>query len=286
MIKRILCAVDGSVYSLHAPSQVLGLARSLNSRVIVVSVVPAYDGDLRLMGHKHILEDMRQPFEKALRSAGEMASSCGVKFESVLAEGEPHEEIVNLSEELKADVTVVGRRGGHHYLDLIPVGSVASRVIESCGNDVLIIPKAIVLETRKILLAFDGSADSEKASQKAVALSIACGSELVIATVYEVPLEGFALAPNLWAKISHKAARIQSSAVERAKAEGVARVESVLRHGHSAHELCDVAHKNDIGLIVMGARGMSGVRRVLMGRVLERVVSCSPAAVWVVKTDG
>lgn len=56
-----------------------------------------------------------------------------------------------------------------------------------------------------------------------------------------------------------------------------------VRYGHPVEEICDYAINNTIDLIVMGTHGRSGLARILLGSVAERVVRISPCPVLIVR---
>jgi nucleotide-binding universal stress UspA family protein len=78
MYKRMVIAVDHSEVSSHALEQSLAWALSEESNVVLVSVVPGYEGDLRLMGDSSILQSMRQPYIQALDRAADRAATWGL----------------------------------------------------------------------------------------------------------------------------------------------------------------------------------------------------------------
>lgn len=64
--------------------------------------------------------------------------------------------------------------------------------------------------------------------------------------------------------------------------EGLNVLRSV-RFGHPVEAICQYASKNLTDLIVMGTHGRSGLARILLGSVAERVLRTSPCPVVVVR---
>jgi len=62
-------------------------------------------------------------------------------------------------------------------------------------------------------------------------------------------------------------------------------VETHAIDGSPAREIVNFAEDNDIDVIVMGTHGRSGVDRLLLGSVAERVVRSSPTPVLTVRVD-
>lgn len=68
---------------------------------------------------------------------------------------------------------------------------------------------------------------------------------------------------------------------ERLEGHGVV-VHSIARLGEPADALLAVAEELDADLLVIGNRGMSGVRRYLLGNVADRVAHHAPCSVHIV----
>ncbi len=58
---------------------------------------------------------------------------------------------------------------------------------------------------------------------------------------------------------------------ERVKSKGVG-VESSLKEGHVVHEIVKVAEEGGFNLIVLGARGISRIKEMLLGSVSDEVL--------------
>jgi len=63
-------------------------------------------------------------------------------------------------------------------------------------------------------------------------------------------------------------------------------VETAIVEGSPARDINTYAAENPCDLIVMGTHGRSGVDRLLLGSVAERVVRSSPVPVLTVRVDG
>jgi nucleotide-binding universal stress UspA family protein len=69
---------------------------------------------------------------------------------------------------------------------------------------------------------------------------------------------------------------------KRANAEGV-QVEKLLVMGHAVEEILKTAKKGNFNLVVIGARGMSKIKELLMGSVSDGVTKHAPCPVLVVR---
>lgn len=141
---------------------------------------------------------------------------------------------------------------------------------------------------RKIMIATDGSESVKKAVDTAVEVARLNGAKLY--AVYVVTSGGYtfghprdigwekAMTEHLSAEGKEATAYVETVG----KAANV-EVESVLLEGSPAQEIVDFADKNDIGLIVMGTLGRTGIQKFLLGSVAQNVVRHSRKAVLVVR---
>src|SRR5918992_578453 len=149
---------------------------------------------------------------------------------------------------------------------------------------------------RKILVPVDGSKASVKALQYATHLAEleASNSELIVVHVLEDVKQGGAI--GLQAKYGNvrlvegfKRARRQAALEWLKQIEGAARkkgirLKSEILDGDSKVEIIiDYANENSVDLIVMGSRGLTGFKRLLLGSVANAVVSNAPCPVMVVR---
>jgi len=145
----------------------------------------------------------------------------------------------------------------------------------------------------KILLATDGSKEAEMAATTAINLANNTNSELHILTVgsgypsYDVRV------PEVAEVLRQQAQRIldeQANKIDQTGGE-IAQVHLRLaehRPGfehHPSDDVVGVAEEIGAGLIVLGSRGLGGVRRVLMGSVSDSVVRHAHCPVMVVRGE-
>src|SRR5687767_8358904 len=142
----------------------------------------------------------------------------------------------------------------------------------------------------KILLATDGSEEARQATQAAAELSKETGSEVHIAYVLPSPseLRGHHLYSQevMRSVLEQAEGEARSFLEEQAKqvgASGGKVAETHLRAGEPDKEIVRLSEELDVGTIVMGSRGLGGLRRALMGGVSESVVRHAHCPVFVVR---
>jgi nucleotide-binding universal stress UspA family protein len=135
-----------------------------------------------------------------------------------------------------------------------------------------------MIRIRKILYATDFSPYSNQAYFHAVALAESHGASLTILYVYP---GGFG-APEMAGDGEDRSFWQEQLEQIRPVNEAI-RTHHVLLEGDPAGEIVDYAREASIDLIVMGTHGRSGLERLLMGSVAEKVLREAPCSVLVVK---
>jgi nucleotide-binding universal stress UspA family protein len=136
----------------------------------------------------------------------------------------------------------------------------------------------------KIVLAVDGSEQSQKAVPLAVDVARKSASEVVVVHVREhiVDLGG------VWEQESQsRAAAIVDAACKQLEEAGVSSRAEVRRSlagsGRIAQEIIDAADQEEADLIVMGSRGVSNLRGLLLGSVAHKVLQLSAQPVLIAR---
>src|SRR5215212_1497487 len=142
----------------------------------------------------------------------------------------------------------------------------------------------------KMLLATDGSEESELATRAAIKLAEGICSELHV--VYVEPLPDFmkkndAGTPGydleLYEKIEEEGREMLRKLTWRVKVAGGTVAEAHLRMGAVAEEIVGLADELEVGLVVVGSRDLGRIRRTLAGSVSESVFRHAHCPVMVVR---
>jgi nucleotide-binding universal stress UspA family protein len=143
----------------------------------------------------------------------------------------------------------------------------------------------------RILLATDGSEEAELAALRAVDIAEKTDSELHLVHVGVVPnfLVSYPGAlgyeRRLYEQIEVESRQLLRELSWRVKLAGGTVAGTHLRMGQVALEIVALAEELGAGLIVMGSRGLGGVRRALMGSVSDSVVRHAHCPVLVVRAQ-
>ncbi len=141
----------------------------------------------------------------------------------------------------------------------------------------------------KVLLATDGSEDATLANETAADLVESTGSELHVITVgggQPDPgyyLEGGPTYEEVRDVIRREAEGILEAQVKSIEESGGVVKEKYVRMGDRAREIVKLSEELEVGLIVMGSRGLGGLRRAFMGSVSDAVVRYAHCPVMIVR---
>jgi len=134
----------------------------------------------------------------------------------------------------------------------------------------------------RIVVGYDGSIYSKKALEKVRVLAEKFGSKVYVVHVIDtavLSLSDVFASPSILMSLREKADLLVKEAVQLLGGNA----EGKVLEGDPAHEIVKFAKEVNASLIVLGSRGLSTIRRVLMGSVSSRVVQESPIDVLIVK---
>jgi len=136
----------------------------------------------------------------------------------------------------------------------------------------------------KFLVPLDGSDHSMRALEDAIQIAKKFNGKITLIHVYSVSACRHARIhfDKCVQALRKVGADILADGKKRVKAEGV-QVKTLLKEGHIVEEILKAAREGEFNLIVMGARGMSRIKEILMGSVSDGVTRHAPCPVLLVK---
>ncbi len=282
--RRILVAVDGSEAARQAFRQACRLAIGEKSWIRVLTTIPNYADQFQTLQVKESAERaLRKEGERAIEEIRSIAEEEGVFISTRLEEGTPFDTIIDAAEEGNYDLIVMGSKGMAD-VERALVGSVTARVIGNSQRDVLVVPKGTSLAWNTIVVATDGSRYSRGAIDKAIDLARAYTGRLLIVSVVDVTDEFFAQAPDAVEKLLSDARTSVEVVLQEAANMSIA-AEPLVREGDAHDVITNLARNRNAGVIIMGSHGRTGIRRLLMGSVTEKVIGYAPCPVLVVRAS-
>ncbi|HEY1198320.1 MAG TPA: universal stress protein [Thermoplasmata archaeon] len=140
----------------------------------------------------------------------------------------------------------------------------------------------------RITVAIDGSPNSQDALAAAIDLADRYGSELTILSI--APLVPVYLpSPNPYAATAVSESQVTryraliDLAVKQAQEAGVSAVTGLCHEGVVVDEILSYLEMNPTDLVVVGSRGLSATKRLLIGSISSALVTHAPCPVLVVR---
>lgn len=138
MYKLIVVGTDGSETATTAVRAAIGLARSVEAKLVVVSAYPERDGPTAESGPADVPVGPGVDADAIASDAGEEARAAGVAVERHAEQGDPADVILSVAEARNADLIVVGNKGMAGVRRFL-LGSVPNKISHHASCSVLIV---------------------------------------------------------------------------------------------------------------------------------------------------
>ena len=141
---------------------------------------------------------------------------------------------------------------------------------------------------RSIVVGTDGSKPADEAVRQATDMASREGARLHLVTAYPDPqiLRERTTGTGGGAYTIVDLREVAESLVQRAARDALSKgveVETHVREGQPAEVIIDVANQEQADLIVVGSRGLTGIKRYLLGSVSSKVSEHAPCSVMIVR---
>src|SRR5215212_10200671 len=275
---KILLATDGSQEAETAAATAINVAKSTHSELHVLTVGPGSPSyDVRI---PEVAEELRRQAQEILdeqvkkieQSGGEVAQAhLRLAEHHPGFEHHPSDDVVRVAEEIGAGLIVVGSRGRGGVRRAL-MGSVSDSVVRHAHCTVMVVRGEPVAFPTKILVATDRSREAKLAATTAADLAKSTNSELHVVHV------GFE-------QIREESQKELDTEVDMIGESGAQDIQAHLEFGRPDTVIIDLAEELGAGLIVMGSRGLGGIRRALLGSISDSVVRHAHRHVLVVRQE-
>jgi uncharacterized protein len=285
--EKLLLATDNSQFSEGAIREAIHLAKQCSSTLLAIMVIET-NPEFETIAPQ-LLERSEKMAREHLEAVKAQAKKEGVDCTINILEGEDsYNFITNEAVKSQASMIVMGRQG-RTGLKRLAMGSTTARVIGHSPCNVLVVPREAQVAFKSIVVATDGSKYSAAAASEAIGIAKRNGSKLTVISVVPVELATptdieFAMSQRelIAEKEMHVAEKNAKTVKDAAQKEGV-EVQAFVMSGKPADAVIEIAKEHGADLIVLGSHGRTGLEKLLMGSVTERVIVLSLCAVLVVK---
>ncbi|HEX7840858.1 MAG TPA: universal stress protein [Kofleriaceae bacterium] len=290
-LTTIIVGCDLSAPSDQALERAIGIALVHRAKLVLVhaqaSETPSAEVDNVLLAQLGEVSAAVRAAE-AVRLAAKLAEihALGLGAAVISRIGPPDEVLAGAARDESAELIVVGTHG-HTGVARFLLGSVASTTIRHAPCDVLVVrDEAVRAPFGKPLVATDFSPAAAKALDNAKPL-LAPGTRLDVVHAWQLPAGSWGATLLGQARFPWSTVRDAVLASARAQADKLVadhgpgfHVELV--QGPPAQVITETAERGGYDLIVVGAHGNRGFRRLLLGSVAESTVRHAHSSVLVV----
>jgi nucleotide-binding universal stress UspA family protein len=285
---KILLATDGSEDAELAATSAVSLAKTTNSELHLVNVGVLAPTLLKPLDVEpaRVEQEVQRILDKQVKKIENLG---GAVAQSHVRAGDAAEETVKLAEETNAGLIIMGSRGRGGVRRAL-MGSVSDSLVRHAYCPVMVVRWKPVVFPAKILLATDGSEEAKLAATTAADLAKRTGSELhVVSVAIEYPYV-YDTYYNVGRTEEVERSRQEAQKVLDEEARKVGEAEGTVTKSHLEvgavdEEIVVLAEEVGADLIVMGSRGLGGIRRALMGSVSDSVVHHAHCPVMVIRSQ-
>ena len=299
---NILLAVDGSRYAEKALRTLKALQLPQDTSVTLMTVVqePAFLGGITLGkfgvdggARRRALKEQNKRAEELLqRELIVLRDGTPFSTNTRVCWGKPAEQILNLSQEIEADLVAIGAKGIGESRRF-RLGTTAQKVMKYADGNVLLAKEA-TNKLRRIMVSTDGSEDSKAAVRFLLDLPLPISTKVFVVTSLESHMASLLRMPTFDIEANQeilselrlaeeKAARSLLTSTKRKFQERGYSCESLLLRGDPSEEILAVAKTLNPDLITVGAKGLTGIQSFLMGSVAQRVARFSRYSVLIAR---
>ena len=290
---RIIAAIDFTEPCRRALKEAVRRGEKDEAQVIAVHVMD----DFLMEELKRALSssdaEVRAEWEGKLRA---FVDECDVGAALVKCEvrvGRPFTELSEACRVHEADLLVMGAKGSREEPNRI--GVIAAKCVRKAPVDVLLVRSGAQGPFKKVVACVDFSENSAKAVQEALHIAKVDGGSLDCLYIYQSAL---AMSLDYGGMVPPMPADAGTETLEMWRTELATFIEGLTREAGDVpvrtlvtervnvrEAILDHVAETGSDLVVLGTRGKSGLREVLIGTTAEKIVQNAPCAILAVKPD-
>ncbi|UCG11298.1 MAG: universal stress protein [Deltaproteobacteria bacterium] len=282
LLEKILLATDFSQASNDALQMAVFVAKAFRSRIIPIHVIP------KIQDSPLAMEMVKETVTKRFEEINTTINKEGVDVaEPIVVSGTPFDQIMQHAGINDVNVIMVGS-GEKERQGKFILGITAERLIRRSNKPVWVVKRGTHPGIKKILCPVDFSETSARALTNAIHLARNLQAELSVMTVIQ----------DIWRvypTVGKAAAKKQGVWVKRNESEFQRFLQKsdfhdvnwnkVIREGNPPQEILSIARQMQADLLIMGSVGRTGLARILVGSVAEKVIRETPCSVITVKAE-
>ncbi len=201
--------------------------------------------------------------------------------------------IVERAKKVRADVIVLGWRG-HGAFRRLMAGSVSRGVVRNAPCSVLVVRRAAA-RFQNVVIGFDGSEQARRAIALVARLQVPTGGRVMLVTAADtLRMTSHTLLPSdVRGDVAAEVAEINRHRIATARAQLATAAETLRAAGWTTQarvtaidplkSLLTAVADTNANLLVVGATGVTGLERLILGSVAEGALDHSPVPVLIAR---
>ena len=303
----IMVPLDGSPLAEHALPHAHTMAQVLEAQIHLLRVIPEPVPEpvlVEAMPALSVLDELPQnqharqqasAHDTTMHAEGYLFSQAarlrglGLRPTTEVCIGMADEEIVNAAQESHAHMIVMATHG-RSGLRRWTLGSVADKVVRTSRTPVLLVRATEDIKQewniRRIVVPLDGSHEARQALPLACELAERTRASLlfvrVLTPTLDLDIAWGAMAPGFDVQQRNHALQELQILANEYRAQGF-HITPIVKFGYPAEEIITTATHHNADLIVMATHGYSGLQRLVLGSVADKVLHATSTPLLLVR---
>ncbi|MFT4669372.1 MAG: universal stress protein E [Ulvibacter sp.] len=267
LLKSILVAIDFNKSSENVLKNSIKIAKTLKSKITLIHILPdAIDNEkVNLLLKKAATTMLKELNDRIINES----ISTGTP---IIEYGNYCDKIVYAAEKINTNLIVVGA-GEKLKEEAFQLGTTAEKIIRKSDKPVFVVKNNQTLDIKSILCPIDFSKESSRALNNAIIISRLFNVKLVILSVYSPFRQIFTTIDTVEINEQRKSDHVKkfSKFLEGFNLIDTNYVKDI-KGGEPAEEILKSIKNYGSDLLIMGTTGKSGISKILMGSVTEKVI--------------
>lgn len=282
ILNKILLAEDLVSSAQNLEKIAISLAKTFKSTIVPLHVLP---NDIVNPKVKKLLDETAL---SRLGKTSETMKTNGVSVEAPLIKyGVAHDQIVMAATSVNANMILVGS-GEDKETEKFKLGTTTERIIQNSEKPVLVIKEDDTFNVKTILCPVDFSNPSKRALNNAIIIARRLEAKLLVLSVSEEETSTwFSSKEELDKENAERFENNKESFAQFLKEFKFMDLEWVKleRMGNPSQEILNTIVANNVDLLIMGTAGRSGLNRLVIGSVTEKVIREVPCSFLTLKSQ-
>jgi nucleotide-binding universal stress UspA family protein len=282
ILDKILFAQDFMSNSKSLESVAITLAQTFNSTIVPIHVLPS---DIVNKKVKSLLEDAAT--SKLKVSAQNMKQNNVSVEDPIVKSGTPHDVIGMSASAVNANLILVGS-GENKSEDKFKLGITTERIIQYSEKPVLVIKEDDNFNVKTMLCPVDFSNPSKRALNNAIIIARRLNAHLIVLSVSEEQTSSWFSSKEELKKENQERFEKHKEDFETFLAQfnfndlNWSKLELL---GNASNEILNTINTKGVDLLIMGTVGRTGLNRLVVGSVTEKVIREVPCSFLTLKSQ-